>query len=148
MLNFESLEDRLDNWGRVVRMPKFQSGVCSQWARWYVACRNSLAASQEPVGAVILKDELDGWIVEAAWASMPNHVAKWMLKYSFVWRMSDDQIQSRMRVKHNANLRGRNMELAMAEARRAISKILAEREAGEIIRNASKKGCKPTAPVL
>lgn len=147
-MNFESLEDRLDNWGRVVRLPKFQSGVCAQWARWYVALRNSESRSGGPVTAIITRDELDAWKVEAAWSDMPNHVSKWMLKYSYVWRMSDEQVQCRMRKAHHAVLRGRNMDLAMAEARRAISKILAEREAGEIIRNVSMRGCKPEASIL
>ena len=147
-VDFQSFEDRLDNWGRVVRLPKFQAGVCAQWARWYVSIRNSESSRYDPVDAPITKDELDGWKIEAAWASMPNHVHKWVLKYSEVWRMSPEQIQVRICKNHGANLRGRNMALALAEARRSISKILSEREAQEIIRNISRGGCKPGALVI
>lgn len=138
-MNFESLEDRLENWSRTVRSPRFQSGVCAQWARWYVSIRNSESSRYEPVEVVITKDELDGWKVESAWSSMTNPTLKHVLKLHYIWRMAPDQIQTRLRKQHGINLRGRNMDLVIADANRSISKILAEREAGEILRNVAGK---------
>ena len=138
-MNFESLEDRLENWSRTGRSPRFQSGVCAQWARWYVSIRNSESSRYEPVEVVITKDELDGWKVESAWSSMTNPTLKHVLKLHYIWRMAPDQIQTRLRKQHGINLRGRNMDLVIADANRSISKILAEREAGEILRNVAGK---------
>ncbi|WP_318833687.1 hypothetical protein [Burkholderia cepacia] len=145
-MNFESFEDRLENWGRVVRNSPGRSVACNSWADLYIALRD--AGKMRGSGQVMTKDELDGWIVEAAWSALPNHAHKWLLKYSYVWNMGDEEIQCKVRKRHGINLRGRDMRLAMAEARRAISKILSDREAEEIIRNASKNGCKPPSAVL
>lgn len=144
-MNFESLEDRLENWGRVVRASTGRSAACASWADLYIALRD---AGKGRLSCPTTKDELDGWIVESAWSAMPHHVSKWILKYSYVWNMGDDAIQCRIRKNHGANMRGRDMRLAMAEARRAISKILSEREAGMVIRNVAVGGCKLSSPVL
>ena len=70
---------------------------------------------------------------------MTNPTLKHVLKLHYIWRMAPDQIQTRLRKQYGINLRGRNMDLVIADANRSISKILAEREAGEILRNVAGK---------
>lgn len=142
-MNFETIEQRFDNWGRTVRMPKFQEGVCAQWARLYVALRD---ATNIPV--VIRPEERDGWLVEAAWAAMPNHVHKWVLKYTYVWRMSPEQVQTRMRKTHGAVLRGRQFELILAEAERSLNQSLSRIKAASFIKILRTDSCKPLETFL
>jgi hypothetical protein len=126
-MNFETFGERLDNWARVVRLPKFQSGVCAQWARWYVAIRDSEAKYDgAPLG--LTKDELDAWLVERAWASMQHPVHKFILKYHYIWNMSDVQVVTRMRKAHGVNLRGRPWDLIIAEAEASLKKQLVNPE--------------------
>jgi hypothetical protein len=143
MGEFKDMAERLDNWGMTVRAPKFQEGVCAQWARLYVALRDGTAA---PSG--VTPTEKDGWLVEAAWSGMPDHVSKWVLKYTYVWRMSPEQVQTRMRKTHRAVLRGRRFELVLAEAHAAISRRIVQLTAERIIEGAQKKGCKPQTVAL
>ncbi|MDN7477758.1 hypothetical protein [Burkholderia multivorans] len=44
MSGFESIEERLDNWGATVRSPRFKPEVCAQWARLHVALRDKAMA--------------------------------------------------------------------------------------------------------
>ena len=124
MSDFATFEERLENWGRVVRSPRYQSGVCAVWARWFVSTRNSIEDDKSAPVASIPPVDKDGWIVERAWAHMPDDVHKWVLKYEFVWRMSSEQVQTRLRKNHKIILRGRNWDLVTAEARAAIKKFL------------------------
>jgi hypothetical protein len=144
MSEFQSIEERLDNWGFTVRSPKFQSGVCAQWAKMYVAIRDAAADAPSNVSPV----EKDGWLIEASWSAMPDHVSKWVLKYTYVWRMSPEQVQTRMRKTHRAVLRGRRFELVLAEAHAALSKQIARLTANQIIKNIRTDGCKPEKSVL
>ncbi|MFM0306260.1 hypothetical protein P0D71_00500 [Paraburkholderia sp. RL17-383-BIF-A] len=144
MSDFQNMEHRLDNWGFTVRSPKFQTGVCAQWAALYVAIRDSARDAPASVTPV----EKDGWLVEAAWAAMPDHVAKWVLKYTYVWRMSPEQVQTRMRKTHKANLRGRRFELVLAESHTALSKSISKLTAHRVMKNVREDGCKPAEVVL
>lgn len=139
-MDFENIEARLENWSRIVRSPRFQSGECAAWAKWYVALRDAERPRDTPV---MTKDERDGWLVEKAWSMMPNHVAKWTLKYQYIWMMSPDQIQIRMRKSHNIVLRGRKFELVIAESRAALRQSIAKLTAKEFLENVVKDGCKP-----
>ncbi|WP_175777620.1 hypothetical protein [Burkholderia anthina] len=143
MSNFRSIEERLDNWGRTVRSPLFKPEVCAQWARLHVALRDKTLAEM-----TIPPEQKDGWLVEAAWSAMPNHVAKWVLKYTYVWRMGPDQVQTRMRKTHNVVLRGRHFELVLAEAHRAISQSIVKLTASAVIGKIAASGCKPSESVL
>ncbi len=122
-MDFDTFEDRLENWARVVRLPKYQSGVCAQWARWYVMIRDSESKYEGPAVSVP-RDELDAWQVEAAWSQMPFIVDKMTLKYYFIWNMNDEQVIIRLRKTHKINLRGRPWDLILAEAKRALKKKL------------------------
>jgi hypothetical protein len=79
---------------------------------------------------------------------MADHVYKWVLKYTYVLRMSPVQVQTRMRKTHKANLRGRPFDLVLAEAHAAISKRIAVLSAHHVIENIQKDGCKPEKVVL
>lgn len=142
-MNFETLEVRLDNWGHTVRMPKFQSGVCAQWAQLYVTLRD---ATNLPVS--IKPEEKDGWLVEAAWSAMPNHVHKWVLKYTYVWRMSPDQVQIRMRKQHKAVLRGRQFELVLADSERSLAQSIARLKTADFMKILRIDACKPRKSVV
>jgi hypothetical protein len=99
------------------------SGVCAQWARWYVSIRDSESKYAGP-SVSVSRDELDAWEVEAAWARMPFVLDKMVLKYHFIWNMSDDQVIIRLRKTHKINMRGRPWDLILAEAQRALKKKL------------------------
>ncbi|MDN7871282.1 hypothetical protein QZM26_17890 [Burkholderia multivorans] len=143
MSGFESIEERLDNWGMTVRSPNLKAGVCAEWARLYVAMRDGSECPSHVTPA-----ERDGWLVEAAWSRMPNHVSKWVLKYTYVWRMSPEQVQTRMRKVHRVNLRGRRFDLVLAEAHAAISKSIAALSASQVIERVCAGSCKPEKSVL
>lgn len=145
-MNFETIEQRLENWGRVVRSPRFQSGECAAWAKLYVAIRDASKMLDAPA---MTKDEADGWLIERAWAMLPNHVFKWTLKYTWVWNMSPEQVQTRMRKTHGANIRGRKIDLILADARTALCKNLSVLMAADaLIKTASENSCKPAASAV
>ncbi|MEX3914865.1 hypothetical protein AB4Y43_01275 [Paraburkholderia sp. BR10872] len=144
-MDFENFEARLENWSRVVRSPRFQSGECALWAKWYVLLRDSGKPMNAPT---MTKDEWDGWLVEKAWAMLPNHVSKWTLKYSYVWNMSPEQVQTRMRKTHNANLRGAKFDLVIAGAKSELRKNISTLTAKKILKFVAEDACKPESCVL
>jgi hypothetical protein len=140
-----TLEERLDNWGRVVRSPMYQDGVCAVWAKWYIAKRDVNAV--EP-NASIPPEDRDGWLIERAWSEMPAHVPKWLLKYHYVWRMSPEQIRIRMFKKHSTRIHRSQIEAYIADARSRLTRELVRLTANTIIRTASQSSCKPERSVL
>lgn len=126
-MDFETFGERLDNWARVVRLPKFQSGVCAQWARWYVSIRDS-ESKYEGAPVSLSRDELDAWIVESAWSGMTKDTYKFVLKYHYIWNMGEQQVITRMRKVHKINLRGRPWDLLVAESEAALKKALVNPE--------------------
>ncbi|WP_248322019.1 hypothetical protein [Caballeronia sp. Sq4a] len=140
-MTFETIEQRLENWGRVVRSPRFQSGECAAWAKLYVAIRDSGKTLDTPS---MTKDEADGWLIERAWAMLPNHVYKWVLKYTWVWNMSPEQIRARMHKAHGVSLRGVKSEIVLADARTALCRNISALKAAEVLlKNVSEPCCKP-----
>lgn len=129
-----TLEERLDNWGRVVRSPRYQTGVCALWAKWYVALR--VARGEDEPNVRIPVEDRDGWEIERAWSGMPAHVPKWLLKYHYVWRMSHDQIRVRMAKTHGVRLHKSQMEVLMCDARARLSRELIRMTAHKVIQGA------------
>lgn len=144
-MDFENIDDRLNNWSRVVRSPRFQSGECALWAKWYVLLRDAGKTVQAPS---MTKDEWDGWLVEKAWTMLPNHTYKWCLKYHWVWGMEADKVSTRMRKSHNISLRGVKVDLVLAQAKSALCKNIAMLTAEKILQSAAKSACKPEKCVL
>jgi len=142
-MNFKTLDERFDNWGMTVRSPKFQAGVCAQWAKQYVAIRDS-----KNVPSVITPVERDGWLVEAAWREMPNHVHKWVLKYTYVLRLSPEQVAIRMRRSHGAVLRGVKFDAVVADAEISLSRSIARISSQQFLKNIPQRACKPETAVL
>jgi hypothetical protein len=141
-----TLEERLDNWGRVVRSPKYQTGVCAAWAKWYVAKRGEDAAVEPH--AAISPDDRDGWMIERAWCAMPAHAPKWLLKYHYVWRMSPEQIRVRMFKNHSTRIHQSQIDAYIADARSRLTRELVRLTADTIIRTASQTSCKPEKSTL
>ncbi len=138
----DTMEDRLENWSRVVRSPRFQSGECAFWAKIYCSLRD---AEKAPDGPTMSKDERDGWLIEKAWSMLPDHVYKWTLKYTHIWRMSPEQIQARMRKVHGTNIRGRKLEVILADAHAALRRNIAAVTTAEAMENMRKTTCIPLA---
>lgn len=144
-MDFENIDDRLENWGKVVRSPRFQSGECGLWAKWYVMLRDSGKPVEAPA---MTKDERDGWLVEKAWSMLPNHTYKWSLKYHWVWRMDLEQVSTRMRKSHGISTRGIKMELVLAQAKTALRKNIASLTAKDFLKIVGKDSCKPETCAL
>lgn len=128
-----SLDQRLENWSRVVRTSPNRDAACNWWADIYVKLRDSknfgihrrsVDEEREEELRRIPPDELDGWLVEQAWKMIPNPVHKWILQYYYVFRMGAGQIQTRLWQKHHVRLRGHQFDVALANARQAISHSL------------------------
>lgn len=117
-----ALVERLENWRRVVLTRGDTRETCARWAAWYVTLRDLRSGEVRPAG--ISPDVLDGWLVEAAWRALPNHVSKWILRYRYVFNMSQEQIQTRLWRVHHVRLRGRQFDVAVETALGAISKSL------------------------
>lgn len=118
-----ALEARLENWRRVVLTRGDTRGTCALWAAWYVSLRDLKSREERPRG--IAPDILDGWVVEAAWRALPNHVSKWILRYRYVFNMGQEQIQTRLWRVHHVRLRGRQFDVAVETALGAIGRTLA-----------------------
>lgn len=119
--SLDSLEARLENWSRVVRTSGNRDRACALWAKWYVTLRD-VRTGDMPAG--LDRDELDGWRIEEAWKLIPHPVHKWLLQFHYIFRMSPAQIQVRLWKKHHVRLRGHQFEVAMANARQAMSHSL------------------------
>lgn len=76
------IEQRLDNWGRVVRDPRTQPQCCASWAKLATALRDAekgiVAEPSMP------RDVHDGWLVERAWQKINDPIAKRLLQYYYV----------------------------------------------------------------
>jgi len=144
-MDFENIDDRLENWGRVVRSPRFQSGECALWAKWFVTLRDLGKPMTAPA---MTKDEWDGWLIEKAWSDLPNHTYKWALKYYWVWNMDSDQVSTRLRKSHGISTRGIKMDLVLAQAKAALRKSIAGLTVKSLLKNVSEDACKQEFCVL
>lgn len=120
-MTFKSFDERLENWGRVVRPygNSEPSEVCATWARWCVLLRDiKRGMSSRPVNPNIL----DAWVVERAWQALPNHVAKWALKYHYVDNMGHDHIRKAMWRDHDLRVRSHHIDGMLNTARQKLSR--------------------------
>jgi hypothetical protein len=144
-MSFENLESRLENWARVVLSSGGSEDACALWAKWYILIRDY--GKGDPKIAVI-RNEMDGWLVERAWRSMPNHVAKWVLKYHYVWNMSPDQIQTRMWHRHKARVRRENLDRSLANGRQILTREIIRISGETVVEKPEKIACKLPETIL
>ena len=140
-----TLEERLENWGRVVRSPRFKAGTCALWAQWYVAIRDH--GNAEPA-AHITRDERDAWDVERAWVKMSNEANKTVLKAWYVENQGEDQLRVTMYRKHGARVRRDLIGFVMQNAHRDISRELIQLLPVVSGRNFTDWSCKQAEVVL
>lgn len=85
-----TIEARLENWGRVVRDPRWQPQHCASWAKLATALgrQDDTEAPQQ----IVLKDVADGWLLEQAWQMVIPPLEKRLLQYHYVHRMPPDMV--------------------------------------------------------
>lgn len=144
---------RMDNWRRVVLDYDNGSGnahghsVCATWARWYVALRTSedppqqdaLDAKIKPLGGLVTPDQLDGWLVEAAYRQLATFNERMALKCRHIYRLDDER--TRMKLK---GVRGRHVQLVIVQAENNLKAILKRLDSPATIRSTT---CLPGCPV-
>ena len=140
---------RMDNWRRVVRGSGTTGGgaVCASWARWYVALRVSEAPPASdlieqkirPLGGLVTADQLDGWLVEAAWRMLPDFNERQALKFLYIHQWPESSIR-----RHLVGVRGPHVKLVCARARNNLVAILKKLEPTA---NITSKICLPGCPV-
>ncbi|QMV32389.1 hypothetical protein 8G_00070 [Ralstonia phage Hyacinthe] len=76
------IEQRLENWSRTVRDPRWQPQCCASWAKLATALRDAekgvVAESAMP------RDVHDGWLVERAWQKIADPISKRLLQLHYV----------------------------------------------------------------
>ena len=79
------IEQRLENWARVVRDPQSQPQCCASWAKLATALRDAEKGMvAEPS---IPRDLQDGWLVERAWQRIADPISKRLLQYYYVHQL-------------------------------------------------------------
>lgn len=122
------LAGRLDNWRRVVSGPLTRAAsCCALWARWYVSSRVGEAMPAEdlaelkaqPVRPLVSADQLDGWMIEAAWRTLGDYNERMALKAKYIYRMPDERIRLKLK-----GVRGSHVKLVVARAERNLLAVL------------------------
>jgi hypothetical protein len=144
----KEFEARMDNWRRVV----FGSGgssaaCCASWAKWYVALRVSeappahdvLEAKIKPLRGVVTADQLDGWIVEAAWRLLGDFNERQALKFLYIHQWPEDKLR-----RHLVGVRGPHVRLVVARAKNNLQAILIKLQVADTIQSTT---CLPGCPV-
>jgi DNA-directed RNA polymerase specialized sigma24 family protein len=94
------LRKRLDNWKRTVRyLGGGRGNACAFWAELYLKSRvNEEEANKpmQPLRVPVTVEELDGWLVEAAWKALMDFDEKQALKFRFVYGYSDHWITRKL----------------------------------------------------
>lgn len=139
----------MSNWARVVRSgSKGASGAaCAAWAKWYVALRTCAAppvadvyaAKYRPLEPQVSADELDGWLVEAAWRMLGDYNDRTALKHLYVHQLPEDRLRVKLK-----GVRGPHVRLVVARARNNLSAILKTLDSADTIRSTT---CLPGCPV-
>lgn len=119
-------EKRLDNWRRTVRyLGGGRGNACAFWAELYLKSRvdeEDASKAQQPLRANITVEELDGWLVEAAWKALTDFDEKQALKFRFVYGYSDQWIRRKL------GLRRMGVGHLLARAKMNLKKNLAKFE--------------------
>jgi len=111
------IEQRLENWARVVRDPRSQPQCCASWAKLATALRDAeKGIVTEPA---IPRDVADGWLVERAWQRISDPIAKRLLQYYYVHQFPPEIVCRILVRKYGAShhtLKHWNVRLAKAHS--------------------------------
>jgi hypothetical protein len=141
---------RMDNWRKVVHGPVkagSASQYCAGWAKLYVHLRTSEAPPAEdvrderikPLSPLVSANELDGWLVEAAWRTLGDYNERQALKSLYIYRWPTDQIRRFLR-----GVRGPHVPLVIAKAEKNLQRVLKCLGDAATIRSTT---CLPGCPV-
>lgn len=135
----KEFEARMDNWRRVVSGgTSAASACCASWAKWYVALRTSeappsqdvLDAKIKPLRGLVTADQLDGWLIEAAYRQLGDFNDRMALKCRHIYGF--DEARIRMRLK---GVRGPHVRLVIARAENNLKSILKKLDEANTIRS-------------
>jgi hypothetical protein len=124
---------RMENWRKVVRgaggAVDSSASYCAGWAKLYVKLRTSEAPPDgdirdekiKPLSPLVSVDELDGWLVEAAWRTLGDYNARQALKCLYIQRWPACKIRDFLN-----GVRGRHVPLVIAKAERDLQAVLAK----------------------
>lgn len=141
---------RMANWRKVV-IGKVSAGgasqYCAGWAKLYVQLRVSeappaqevLAEKIKPLSPLVSADELDGWIVEAAWRMLGDYNERQALKSLYIYRFPACQIRRFLK-----GVRGPHVPLVIAKAEKNLQRLLKTLGTAATIRSTT---CLPGCPV-
>lgn len=144
----KEFEARMDNWARVVMGSSSSSAACcASWAKWYVALRTSEAPPAKevldekfkPVRGIVSADQLDGWLVEAAWRQLGDYNDRQALKFLYIHRWPEDKLRRQL-----VGVRGPHVRLVVARAKNNLLAILKKLEQTTTIAPTT---CLPGCPV-
>lgn len=136
----QEFQARLANWRKVVNRPVSAGGAsqyCAGWAKLYVHLRTMEAPPAEdqaaekirPLNPLVASDELDGWLVEAAWRTLGDTNERQALKALYIYQWPADQVRRFLR-----GVRGPHVPLIIAKAERNLEAILERLGSVEAIR--------------
>ncbi|MET3135282.1 hypothetical protein AAKU55_005590 [Oxalobacteraceae bacterium GrIS 1.11] len=140
---------RMDNWRRVVlgNGSGASGAACAAWAKWYVALRVSEPAPAldlleeriKPLRGLVTADQLDGWMVEAAWRLLGDYNDRQALKFLYIHQWPENKIR-----RHLVGVRGPHVPLVVARARNNLMAGLKKMGSADIIASTT---CLPGCPV-
>lgn len=145
----KDFEARMDNWRRVVKAGSSgaANATCANWAKWYVALRTSeappaadiLAAKIRPLGGLVTADQLDGWMVEAAWRMLGDYNDRAALKHLYIHQLPEDRLRAKLK-----GVRGPHVRLVVARAKNNLLAVLKRLDNADTIRSTT---CLPECSV-
>jgi hypothetical protein len=128
---------RMANWRRVVSgSATAATSCCASWAKWYVALRVSAAPPDrdvleervKPLRGVVSADQLDGWMIEAAWRMLPDYNDRMAIKAKYIYQFPEDRIRL-----HLKGVRGPHVKLVVARAENNLQRLLRVLERADTI---------------
>nr|DAH73667.1 MAG TPA: antitermination protein Q [Caudoviricetes sp.] len=123
-----TIEARLENWGRVVRDPRWQPQHCASWAKLATALGRQ--DDSEAPQQIVLKDVEDGWLLEQAWQTINDPLSKRLLQYHFVHRMSAEMVCRMLVRRYGASPNTlKHWKVRLAKALSVMSRVVETEEA-------------------
>jgi hypothetical protein len=121
---------RMDNWRKVVHGSVKAGGssqYCAGWAKLYVHLRTSEAAPAQdvlaekirPLNPTVSTNELDAWLIEAAWRTLGDYNERQALKCLYIQQWPASQIRRFLR-----GVRSHHVPLVIAKAEKNLQRVL------------------------